>query len=124
MSYHAPTINPIKNPTLHALLFNTAKIPRYRTRLTSDSNMYAAGSVKPQPNPLMIRPTKTGVKENIPTMMQTHPASSNIIPSLSVHKHPIFSITDPLNNVPIMMVNDSTLTAIKKQIRKFLETKL
>ena len=76
--------------------------------------MYAAGRVNPQPKPLKIRPTKTGVKENIPTIMQTHPVSSNIIPSLSVHKQPIFSITDPLNNVPIMIVKDNTLTVRTK----------
>ena len=84
--------------------------------------MYAAGRVNPQPKPLKIRPTKTGVKENIPTMMQTHPVSSNIIPSLSVHKHPIFSITDPLNSVPIMIVKDNTLTVrTKGRIVRFVK---
>ena len=63
-SYHAPTIKPMRNPILQELLFKTANIPRKRTRLTSDSNMYAAGRVNPQPNPLSMRPTKTGAKDN------------------------------------------------------------
>ena len=63
-TYHAPTINPMRNPTLQALLFNTAKIPRKRTKLTSERSMYAAGNVNPHPNPLRIRPTMIGVKLN------------------------------------------------------------
>ena len=109
-SYHAPTINPIRNPTLQELLFNTANIPRKRTRLTSDSSMYAAGKVNPQPNPLSIRPTRTGVNEIWPQIMLTHPVSSQIIPNRKVHKQPMFSITEPLKNVPIMIVKDKTLT--------------
>ena len=63
-TYHAPTIKPMRNPTLQALLFNTAKIPRKRTKLTSERSMYAAGNVNPHPNPLRILPTITGVKLN------------------------------------------------------------
>ena len=121
-SYHAPTTSPIRNPTLQELLFRTAKIPRNRTRLTSDSSMYAAGNVKPQPNPLSIRPTITGWKANWPPIIHDHPPSSHIIPSRSVHKHPIFSMTDPLNSVPIIIVKDSTLTVRTKKAVKTLDT--
>ena len=110
-TYHAPTIKPMRNPTLQALLFNTAKIPRKRTKLTSERSMYAAGNVNPHPNPLRILPTIIGVKLNCPAMMQIQPASSDIMPSLKVQRHPIFSMTDPLNSVPIIIVKESTLTA-------------
>ena len=76
--------------------------------------MYAAGRVKPQPNPLNIRPIKTGTKEIWPHMMLTHPVSSQIIPKRRVHKHPMFSITEPLKKVPIMIVKDKTLTKMQK----------
>ena len=57
-------------------------------------------------------------------MMLTHPVTSQNIPKRSVHKQPTFSITKPLNKVPIIIVRDKTLTKRQTHIDNILIVKL